>query len=183
MKRSSRKIWGLATITLMLFGVLALSGCASNSAKAGTTPTTAGTTSSNQSQQTPQRETQSVQQGGSLTIALKDLTDKAQFYPITLNGARMEVLAFKDKTGKVHTAFNTCQVCYSSGKGYYVQEGDYLVCQNCGNKFGVDQVEIKTGGCNPLPIFENEKKTTDSEISVPYETLKKSESFFVNWKK
>lgn len=29
----------------------------------------------------------------------------------------------------IRTAFNTCQVCYSSGKGYYVQSGNVLVCQ------------------------------------------------------
>lgn len=37
----------------------------------------------------------------------------------------------------IRTAFNTCQVCYSSGRGYYVQEGNVLVCQNCGNRFGM----------------------------------------------
>lgn len=54
----------------------------------------------------------------------------------------MEVIAVKDSGGTVRTAFNTCQVCYSSGKGYYKQKGDKLVCQNCGNAFTMDQVRI-----------------------------------------
>jgi len=40
----------------------------------------------------------------------------------------MEVLALKAKDRTIRTALNTCQVCYASGKGYYVQEGDVLVC-------------------------------------------------------
>lgn len=179
MKKSTRRIVGLAIGTLVLFGALVLAGCSSKAPSASNSSST-GTQST--PQQTPQRESQTVAQGGALKIEMKDLSDKAQFYPVNVDGTAMEVLAFKDKNGKVHTAFNTCQVCYSSGKGYYIQEGDNLVCQNCGNKFGVDQVEIKTGGCNPLPIFEDEKTTTSSEITVPYETLKKSETFFANWK-
>ena len=57
-------------------------------------------------------------------------------------------------------AFNTCQVCYDSGRGYYVQEGDVLVCQNCGNRFSAEQVELIKGGCNPVPI-DSENKTDD----------------------
>jgi len=165
MKKSTRRIVGLAIGTLVLFGALVLAGCSSKAPSASSSSST-GTQST--PQQTPQREAQTVAQGGALKIEMKDLSDKAQFYPVNVDGTAMEVLA--------------CQVCYSSGKGYYIQEGDNLVCQNCGNKFGVDQVEIKTGGCNPLPIFEDEKTTTSSEITVPYETLKKSETFFANWK-
>lgn len=54
----------------------------------------------------------------------------------------MEVIAVKDSGGTVRTAFNTCQVYYSSGKGYYKQKGDKLICQNCGNAFTMDQVRI-----------------------------------------
>lgn len=177
----------LVAVALALFGVLALSGCVSNgsnasaeansqSANSGAAPSTSAAAS------TPQRASQTINKGGSLTIATKALSNQAQFYPITVDGAAMEVLALKDSAGKIRTAFNTCQVCYSSGRGYYVQEGGNLVCQNCGNKFGTDQIEIKAGGCNPLPIFDGDKKTNDSAIEIPYETLKKSESFFANWK-
>ena len=53
----------------------------------------------------------------------------------------MVVLAFKASDDTIRTALNTCQVCYDSGRGYYVQEGDKLICQNCGNQFEADQVE------------------------------------------
>ena len=62
-------------------------------------------------------------------IHTADITTDASFFPVEVNGTRMEVIAVKDSEGNIRTAFNTCQVCYDSGRGYYVQSGDYLVCQ------------------------------------------------------
>jgi uncharacterized membrane protein len=79
----------------------------------------------------------------------------------------MEVLAVKAPDGTIRTAFNTCQVCFGSGRGYYKQEGKTLVCQNCGNRFSLDDVEKVRGGCNPVPILENEKQEDDSRSYHP----------------
>lgn len=84
----------------------------------------------------------------------------------------MEVIAVKDSRGTVRTAFNTCQVCYSSGKGYYKQKGDKLVCQNCGNAFTMDQVGTIAGGCNPWPILENNETVTEDQVRISYDFLK-----------
>ena len=77
----------------------------------------------------------------------------------------MEVLAVKASDGSIRTAFNTCQVCYDSGRGYYKQQGKVVVCQNCGNQFKLDQIEKIKGGCNSVPIMK-ENKTDDSENIV-----------------
>lgn len=95
----------------------------------------------------------------------------------------MEVIAGKDSQGKIRTAFNTCQVCYDSGNGYYRQLGEELVCQNCGNFFTMDVVGETGGGCNPVPILEENRTVTDSEIQISYEFLKESSDVFVNWKR
>jgi uncharacterized membrane protein len=79
--------------------------------------------------------------------------------------------------------FNTCQVCYSSGQGYYKQEGDQLVCQNCGNRFGMDQVEVRAGGCNPVPIFPDNKAVDAENITISRDFLAKAKVIFANWKK
>lgn len=95
----------------------------------------------------------------------------------------MEVMAVKASDGTIRTAFNTCQVCYSSGRGYYTQQGDELKCENCGNRFHIDQVEQVTGGCNPVPIAE-EYKTDDGEyITISQVFLEKNKGLFANWKK
>jgi uncharacterized membrane protein len=87
----------------------------------------------------------------------------------------------KAPDGTVRTAFNTCQVCYRSGKGFYKQQGTVLVCQNCGNRFRMNQVEKRSGGCNPVPIFEANKTVTDTTITVSREYLKEAKSIFAKW--
>ena len=78
--------------------------------------------------------------------------------------------------------FPALRICYSSGKGYYVQEGDYLVCQNCGNKFEMDDVEVTKGGCNPVPIYDEQTKVNSDTIVIPKDFLKEAEVIFKNWK-
>ena len=65
---------------------------------------------------------------------------------------------------------------------YYKQEGDNLVCQNCGNSFTMNQIGESAGGCNPWPILEEDKTETDSEIKISYEFLKESSDIFENLK-
>ncbi|MDR1108184.1 MAG: DUF2318 domain-containing protein, partial [Spirochaetaceae bacterium] len=70
-----------------------------------------------------------------LVIPVAEITENAVFYPVDIEGTRLEVLAVKAPDGTIRTAFNTCQVCYASGRGFYKQQGSLLVCQNCGNRF------------------------------------------------
>ena len=129
------------------------------------------------------KETEKIEKGDSLVIKTEDLSEDAEFYPVEVDGTEMEVIAVKDAKGTIRTAFNTCQICYDSGNGYYKQEGDKLVCQNCGNSFTMDQVGNTSGGCNPWPILEDDKTVTDDEIQISYDFLKKSLEIFANWKR
>lgn len=119
---------------------------------------------------------------GDLVIPISEITEKAKFYPVKVDGIKLEVIAVKAPDGTIRTAFNTCQVCYNSGRGYYVQEGDVLVCQNCGNRFKMNDVEVTRGGCNPVPITAENKIVTDTEITIPKEFLSEAKVIFTNWK-
>lgn len=121
-------------------------------------------------------------ENGDVVIQVADVTETASFYGYNELDTYMEVLAVKASDGTVRTAFNTCQVCYASGRGYYIQEGDVLVCQNCGNKFKLDEVEVAKGGCNPVPIFKEMKEVTDTTITIPKELFAEAEGIFANWK-
>lgn len=127
-------------------------------------------------------DVQVIQSGESLVIPIDEVTETVQFYPIEVDGTEMEVIAVKDSSGNIRTAFNTCQICFSSGRGYYVQDGDQIVCQNCGNRFSVDQIEVEVGGCNPYPIFDENKTVTDESILISYDFLKETTGVFANWK-
>jgi len=117
-----------------------------------------------------------------IVIPVSEVTNEVRFYPAEINGIELEALAVRASDGSIRTAFNTCQVCYSSGRGYYEQEGDNLVCQNCGNRFSMDQVEIIRGGCNPVPITDEYKTVTENEIIVSKEFLERVTVIFKNWK-
>ncbi|MDR1857913.1 MAG: DUF2318 domain-containing protein [Treponema sp.] len=118
-----------------------------------------------------------------LVIQIADITENALFYPMDIDGMRMEVLAVRAPDGTIRTAFNTCQVCYNSGKGYFVQTGTVLVCQNCGNRYRMSQVERQAGGCNPVPIFPANKAVTDSTITISREYLRQARGIFSGWRR
>jgi len=124
-----------------------------------------------------------VTRDADLIIHKSEVTKDARFYPVEIDGVKMEVIAVLASDNTVRTAFNTCQVCFDSGRGYYVQEGDKLVCQNCGNKFRMDDLEVVRGGCNPVPITSEHKTETDTKITITKETLSLAKEHFTKWKK
>jgi len=118
-----------------------------------------------------------------ILIKKKDITTTAKFYPYTVNGIYMEVFAVRASDGTIRTALNTCQVCYDSGRGFYKQEGNVFVCQNCGNRFSLDQIEKIKGGCNPVPIMAGEKTDLGGTIGIPKPYLAKVSPYFARWKR
>ena len=57
----------------------------------------------------------------------------------------------KSSDGVIRAAIDACDVCYRAGKGY-TQEGDYMVCENCGQRFASTRINVVKGGCNPAPL-------------------------------
>lgn len=128
--------------------------------------------------------------GGNNTTADKDLvinkseiTETVKFFPVKIGNKKMEILAVKASDGSIRTAFNTCQVCNGSPKAYYKQEGDVLVCQNCGNQFSMDMIEQQRGGCNPVPILKENKTEDGSNITISKDFIQQNKGLFTdNWK-
>ena len=46
----------------------------------------------------------------------------------------------------------------------------------------MDQIEIQTGGCNPVPIFPEERTQTETKMLLSCERLKEAAQIFANWK-
>jgi len=134
-------------------------------------------------QKDSQPNTEAAQQNGDVTIVKDEITENAKFIPYMADGTYMELLAVKAPDGTVRTAFNTCQVCYDSGKGYYEQEGDELVCQNCRNRFQLSRIEKEKNGCNPVPIVEEDKTDDGTTITIPESFLKENAALFGRWEK
>lgn len=141
-------------------------------------------TSTQQSSNTGNETVKTEVTGGSdLKIQKSELSNTVKFYGYKSGDTYMEVLAVKAKDGSIKTAFNTCQVCYSSGKGYYKQKGDTVVCQNCGNVFDIAYIGKARNGCNPVPVEPSAIKDDGSSIVVSKDFLDSSKNLFLKWKK
>ncbi len=90
---------------------------------------------------------------GSLTIPVSDISDgMAHYYKIKADdGIVVSFFTVKSQDGIIRAAVDSCDVCYRSGKGY-IQEGNMMVCTNCGLKFQTSRINEVKGGCNPAPL-------------------------------
>lgn len=94
-----------------------------------------------------------ILENGTVKIAAAVFNDnRARFYNVEMpDGKIIYYFVVKDKNGVYRAAANSCQVCFSTGKGFR-QEGDEIVCNNCGNRYPVEKIATEKGGCNPGPI-------------------------------
>jgi uncharacterized membrane protein len=76
---------------------------------------------------------------------------KARHFEHTDGEFTIRYFILKSSDGVIRAAFDACDVCWPAGKGYY-QEGDYMVCRNCGRRFASVRVNEVKGGCNPAPL-------------------------------
>ncbi|MCP4626820.1 MAG: DUF2318 domain-containing protein [bacterium] len=79
---------------------------------------------------------------------------KARHFEHVDGNMTIRYFILKSSDGVVRAAFDACDVCWPAGKGYY-QEGDHMVCRNCGRRFASVLVNEVQGGCNPAPLNRN----------------------------
>jgi len=93
-----------------------------------------------------------VAEAGAVRLPAAGLGDGlAHFYTVMVNGSPVELFVVRDQSGTVRAALNACEVCYPAKLGYH-QEGDEMICNNCGRRFPISQVGVVHGGCNPAPL-------------------------------
>jgi uncharacterized membrane protein len=90
---------------------------------------------------------------GKIEIPVADINDgKAHHFQVKSDdGTMVTFFVLKSADGVLRAAIDACDVCYRSGLGYY-QEGDNMVCKNCGQKFASNKINDIKGGCNPAPL-------------------------------
>ena len=131
---TTRKNFKLTTILLLLIAVV-LSGCSGSSTSAGKSGGLITATN------------------GKLEIPVAEVSDgKAHHFQVKSDdGTMVTFFVLKSADGVLRAAIDACDVCYRSGLGYY-QEGDNMVCKNCGQKFASNKINVIKGGCNPAPL-------------------------------
>lgn len=88
-----------------------------------------------------------------VTVALADLEGgRAKFFDYTTSSnTPVRFFAVKGADGKYRAAMDACDTCFHAKKGYR-QEGDFMVCNNCGMKFHSNLINQVSGGCNPVGV-------------------------------
>ncbi|OGP92522.1 MAG: hypothetical protein A2Z19_00370 [Deltaproteobacteria bacterium RBG_16_54_18] len=69
----------------------------------------------------------------------------------TDDGVTIRYFIMKSSDGVIRAAFDACDVCWPENKGY-TQQGDVMVCNNCGRRFPSTRINEVQGGCNPAPL-------------------------------
>ena len=99
---------------------------------------------------------------GEVTLAIDRVNDgKAHYFSFKDGGKQVHFFVIKSRDGVIRAAFDACDVCFPEKKGYS-QEGDSMICNNCGRKFHSTRINEVKGGCNPAPL----KRTTRDNLLV-----------------
>jgi high-affinity iron transporter len=98
-------------------------------------------------------------------IPLSELSDSSlHFYSAEVNAATIRFLVLHKANGDYVAALDACQIC---GKVGYRQEGQNIVCRNCGAAMNVPSIGL-SGGCNPIPL---ESQVSGGEMIVNLSAL------------
>ena len=76
---------------------------------------------------------------------------KAKYYQYRYGNILIKYFILKSQDGTIRAAFDACDVCWPDGKGY-AQQGDDMICRNCGQRFPTNKINLVKGGCNPSPL-------------------------------
>ncbi len=112
---------------------------------------------------------------GEVHIGVGDVNDgKAHYYSYDSDGKTINFFVVKSSDGVIRAAFDACDVCFSEKKGYS-QEGDFMICNNCGRKFHSSRVNVVEGGCNPAPL---NRQTIGEELVIKVADILSGGRFF-----
>jgi high-affinity iron transporter len=97
----------------------------------------------------PTQATHLAAQNGTVEIPLGDLADSdMHFYSAAVNGNPLRFFVIRRGSAQYVAALDACRICGWSG---YRQQGQNVICRNCGAAIYVPSIG-DAGGCNPVPV-------------------------------
>ena len=125
----------------------------------------------------------SLNDDGDVIIDTSDITSLATFVNYEVDGVTIQLIVLRATDNTIRVALNTCASCSPSPNAYFLQDGDYLVCQNCGNRFHIDEIGYKKGivkeGCQPIPLKIQSEE--DNKITISIDDIVKYKDSFKVW--
>ncbi|MHB1318818.1 MAG: Fe-S-containing protein [Anaerolineae bacterium] len=130
--RRPRAMSFLLALVFVLVSTAALSGCGAAAAASQAVTPVSGS-------------------NGVVSLPATDISGTARFYTYQAGPTAVRFFVLQSSDGVIRAALDACDVCYGAKLGYH-QEGDEMVCNNCGTRFPSVQVNEVQGGCNPSPL-------------------------------
>jgi high-affinity iron transporter len=97
----------------------------------------------------PPAATRLVGADGSVSIPVTDLADSnLHYFTADSGGTLLRFLVIRKGDGNYAVALDACQICGWSG---YRQQGQNVICRNCGAAIYVPSIG-QAGGCNPVAV-------------------------------
>ena len=113
-------------------------------------------------------------ENGDVKVSLDALKgSEANYFVYHANGADIKFFVLRASDGTVRVAMDSCTSCYHAKLGYR-QNGETMICNNCGMSFKSTDVGHITGGCSPIPLKNSQDgktlvvKAKDLEAGVQY---------------
>ncbi len=106
-----------------------------------------------------------VAQDNEVRIPLSELTDASlHFYKADVNNTVIRFLVIHKQNGDYAVALDACQICGTAG---YRQEGQTVICRNCGAAIYIPSIG-QSGGCNPISV---KSRVAGGEVIVDLSAL------------
>ena len=162
----------LIAVAGIVFGVVLRSGDGDDSSLSlgGSIPVYAAATDGHEPYPLVEADEQGV-----VRLPLETFDDQLAHYYTYLHGEQsIEFFVLMSDDGVIRAAFNACDVCFRSQKGYS-QDGQIMVCNNCGSRFPADQINVVRGGCNPSPL---ERAIEDEHLVIRVDDILLGADYF-----
>ena len=110
-----------------------------------------------------------------IRIPISEISSKAKFFDYnTADKRSVRFFVMRSSDGVYRAALDACDTCFHAKKGYH-QEGDDMVCNNCGLKFHSAMVNEVAGGCNPIGLA---RTIEGDQIVIKASELERGGRFF-----
>jgi uncharacterized membrane protein len=94
-----------------------------------------------------------------------------------------EIIVWKDNSGVIRTAFDTCEDCFIGGNIHFKLSGNILTCSLCSTTSPLLALGTEGwGGCRPISIIPDMRDDTDTEVVIPAAVLSYAKNMFASWK-
>lgn len=113
---------------------------------------------------------------GKVQLPTKQFKDGvARYYKLKTSKGYIYFFALMSSDGIIRAAFDACDVCFRSKMGYR-QEGNFMVCNNCGRAFESTLINVEEGGCNPAPL---KRKLKDGMLEFQVDDIQSGYTYFI----